>query len=47
MNDFVNLALEEEESSPMLYQLFWQYIVEFYDLLKYIFHDVLLGKNPW
>lgn len=47
MNDFVTLDETTQEERPMLYELFWQYIVEFYELLKYIFNDVLLGKNPW
>ncbi len=47
MNKFINLATEEGESSPMFYELIWQYILEFYGLLKYIFHDVFLGKDPW
>ncbi len=34
------------EDHPMIYELFWQYLVEIYKFFKYIFHDVFLGLDP-
>lgn len=34
------------EDHPKLYELFAQYFIEFFGLLKYIFQDVFLGLDP-
>ncbi len=36
----------ENEKHGSFVGIFMQFAIEFYNLLKYIFHDVWLGKPP-